>query len=239
MALCWSLDKVGPICRSAEDCAYVLDAIAGQDTGDEATVDVPLNIDMTSMVRGTRVGYFKDEFEGKAATDEDAATLAALEKLGCELVPVSLESAPYGGIIFFIISVEGAAVFDELTRSNLDDQLKWQDDRAWPNTFRTTRLATAVEFMQARRLRRRYMKRAAALFDGVDLVIAPRRHGAMHAMTNMTGQPALTIRQGFRKDGTPMAITLWAGLYNDAGLLCVGSALERSLDLWRKRPPIS
>lgn len=238
MALCWSLDKIGPLCRSADDCAYVLNAIASSDPADEATVDVPLNIDMTSPIRGARVGYLKDEFESKAATDADAATLSALESLGCELVPVSLESAPYGGIIFFIISVEAAAAFDELTRFNLDDQMKWQDDAAWPNTFRTTRLAPAVEFMQARRLRRRFMKQAAALFDGVDIIIAPRRHGALHALTNMTGQPAITIRQGFRDDGTPFAVTLWAGLYDDAALLRVGSALERKLDFWRKRPPV-
>ena len=239
MALCWSLDNVGPICRSASDCASVLDAIAGPDPADEATVDLPLNIDMTRPVRGLRVGYLKDEFESDRATDEDAQNLRTLERLGCTLVPKSLERAPYGGVIFFIISVEAAAAFDAMTRSHADRSMKWQDDQAWPNTFRMTRLTSAVEFMNARRLRRRYMRVAADLFDGVDALIAPRRHGALHALTNMTGQPAITIRQGFRDDGTPYAVNLWAPLYRDSTLLALAGALERELDIWRKRPPIS
>jgi len=238
MALCWSLDKVGPICRSAGDCAAVLDAIAGVDPADEATVDLPMNIDMTRGVRAMRVGYFKDQFESDSATDADSRTLDALRDLGCELVPVTLEPGPYGEVIFFIISVEAAAAFDELTRFNLDDQMKWQDDQAWPNTFRMTRLAPAVEFMQARRLRRRFMKRIATMYDNVDAVIAPRRHGAMHALTNMTGQPAITIRQGFADDNTPFAVTLWGGLYDDAGLLRLGAGLEQRLGLWKRRPPV-
>lgn len=239
MALCWSLDKAGPLCRSVDDCAYVLDAIAGYDPADDCTVDLPLNIDMTRSLKGLRVGYLKDEFESKAATDADADTLKTIEKLGGTLVPKQLARAPYGGIIFFIISVEGAAAFDTLTRDNLDDQMKWQDDAAWPNTFRTTRLASAVEFMQARRLRRRYMDVAAELFDGVDVLIAPRRHGALHALTNMTGQPAVTIRQGFRDDDTPYAITMWGRLYGDSTLLAAAGALEREFGLWTRRPPIS
>ncbi len=236
MSLCWSLDKIGPICRSAEDCAYVLDAISGPDELDESTIDIPLNLDMTRNMRDVRVGYLKDEFESDAARDEDRATLAALEGMGCQLTPLSLEGAPYGGIIFFIISVEAAASFDELTRFNLDDQMQWQDDAAWPNTFRTTRLASAVEYMNARRLRRRYMKRAAELFESVDVVIAPSRHGAMHALTNMSGHPALTIRQGFRENGTPFAVTMWGRLFDDGTLLAVGSELERSLGISNRRP---
>lgn len=238
MALCWSLDKIGPICRSADDCAYVLEAIHGPDLADESTIDLPLNLDMTKSMRGVRVGYFKNEFESRAARDEDHATLRALEEMGCELVPVELENGPYGGIIFFVISVEAAAAFDELTRSNLDDQMVWQDDAAWPNTFRATRLTSAVEFMNARRLRRRYMRRVAELFDGVDVMIAPSRHGAMHALTNMTGHPALTIRQGYRDDGTPFAVTMWGRLFDDATLLAVGSRLERSLGAAERRPQL-
>ncbi len=239
MALCWSLDKVGPICRSADDCAYVLDAIAGADPADESTIDIPLNLDMTRPLRGMRVGYLKDEFDAGASAEEDAENLRILERLGCTLVPKRVGPGPFGGIIFFIISVEGAAAFDRLTRSHDDRKMKWQDDPAWPNTFRTTRLASAVEFMNARRLRRRYMKQAAELFHGVDALIAPRSHGALHALTNMTGHPAVTIRQGFRGNGTPFAVNLWAPLFGDANLLALAGALERELDIWRRRPPIS
>ena len=239
MALCWSLDKVGPICRSAEDCAYVLDAIAGPDPKDESTIDIPLNMDMTRGARGVTIGFLKDEFESDAARPEDQATLAALNDLGAELVPLNLQEDEYGGLIFFLISVEAAAAFDELIRFGGEEQMVWQDDAAWPNTFRTIRFASAVEFMNARRLRRRWMRRAAGLFADVDIVIAPSRHGAMHALTNMTGHPAVTIRQGFRENGTPFAITMWGNLFDDSTLLSVASALEGELGVGSRRPPIA
>lgn len=237
MALCWSLDKVGPICRSADDCAMVLDAIAGPDDADESTIDLPLNIDMTRRLEGLRVGHLKSDYDA-VGDEHDAATLRALESAGCELTPVSIDAAPYGQLIFFIIAVEAAAAFDELTRLNLDDQMKWQDDAAWPNTFRATRLGSVVDFMNARRLRRRFMAQMAALFDNVDIVIAPSRHGAMHALTNMTGHPAITVRQAFRDNGTPRAVTMWGRLFGDATLLAVGAAVERALGVRDRRPEI-
>lgn len=239
MALCWSLDKIGPICRSADDCAHVLDVINGLDPADESTVDIPLNLDMTRSLKGLRIGYLKSEFDDSAAAPDDARMLAILQDFGGVLIPKEVAPAPYGGIIFFLISVEGAAAFDVLTRSNRDELMKWQADSAWPNTFRTTRFASVVDFMNARRLRRRYMKHAHELFADIDVLIAPRRHGALHALTNMTGQPALTIRQGFRDDGTPFSTNLWAPLYKDNVLLAVGSALERELGLWQRRPPLA
>ncbi len=236
MALCWSLDKVGPIARTVEDCALALDAIAGRDAEDPATIDLPLNIDMTAGIAGMRVGYPKAEYEGDGAGEADRAGLEALKRLGVSLVPIEISAGNYGEVIFFLISVEAAAAFDEMTRSGRDETLKWQADEAWPNTFRMTRLAPAVEYMQARRLRRRFMTTAAELFGKVDAIIAPRAHGALHAMTNMTGQPAVTIRQGFREDGTPSAVTLWGGLFDDARLLRLGAGLERELGLWKRRP---
>lgn len=236
MALCWSLDKVGPIARTVEDCALAMDAIAGPDAEDPATIDLPLNIDMTAGIAGMRVGYPKAEYEGDGAGEADRAGLEALKRLGVSLVPIEIPAGNYGEVIFFLISVEAAAAFDEMTRSRRDETLKWQADEAWPNTFRMTRLAPAVEYMQARRIRRRFMTTAAELFGKVDAIIAPRAHGALHAMTNMTGQPALTIRQGFREDGTPSAVTLWGGLFDDARLLRLGAGLERELGLWKRRP---
>jgi hypothetical protein len=117
--------------------------------------------------------------------------------------------------------------------------LKWQADEAWPNTFRAARFIPAVEFQQVRRLRRRLMKNAAMIFTGVDAILAPQRHGALHALTNLTGQPALTIRQAFRDDGTPRATTLWSPLYQDSKLLAIGHALERKLGHWTRRPKTS
>lgn len=237
MSLCWSLDKVGPIGRSALDCAMVLDAIAGPDPADESTTPIPLDLDLTAPLAGARIGYPKAEYAGRGATDADRATLAALEDGGAVLVEKVLPDLPFGTLIFHIIAVEAAAAFDAMTRTGTDDQLAWQAPEAWPNTFRAARFIPAVEFMQARRLRRRCMKRAAELFADVDALIAPQRHGPLHALTNLTGHPALTLRQEFRADGTPRAVTLWGRLYRDGALLALGIALERALGLSDRRPP--
>jgi len=237
MALCWSLDKVGPICRSAEDCALVLDAINGFDPRDDGSIDAPLATDLLLPIEGARIGYFLKEYERAGAADKEA--LAALESLGATLVPLEVPTDDFSSLIWITIGVESAAAFERLTLENQDDQLKWQADEAWPNTFRAARFLPAVEFQQVRRLRRRAMNVAAALFEGVDAITAPQRHGAMHALTNLTGHPALTIRLAFRDDGTPRATTLWAPLFQDSKLLAIGHALERILGLWTKRPALT
>ena len=239
MALCWSLDKIGPICRTAECCSSVLEAIAGADARDAWSIDMPLAIDMTRSVQGARIGYVEADYESPRVSDEDKLVLDTLRALGCELVPIEIPDHPYGQFIFTTILIEATAAFDELTLQNLDDQMKWQEDRAWPNSFRAARFMPATEFFQSQRVRRRFMKIAHGLFENVDAVVAPQAHGAMHALTNMTGQPAITMRTGFRDDGTPRAVTLWGGFSRDGTLLNIGSALERELDLWSKRPALS
>lgn len=238
MALCWSLDKIGPICRTAECCAHVLEAINGHDPADPSTTRVPLALDMASSVRGMKVGYDPSSYENQFVGDADRAVLDALRAEGCEMVEVEIPQGPWGQLIFMLITVEAAAAFDEMTRTDQDDLLAWQSPRAWPNTFRTGRFIPAVEYFNAKRLRRRLMSRVGALFQSVDAIVAPQAHGAMHALTNMTGQPAITFRTGFREDGTPRANTIWGGLYDDNATLRLGWAVERRLDLWKKRPPL-
>jgi len=135
--------------------------------------------------------------------------------------------------------VEAACAFDELTRSNQDDLMVRQQDSAWPNLFRASRLIPAVEALQASRVRRRGMVACQELFGGIDAVIAPQRHGTMHALTNITGNPAVTLRQAFRDDGTPRAVTLWGRVHDDAGLLRLAVRLEEELGLWKRRPDLS
>lgn len=236
MSLCPSLDKVGPICRSAEDCALVLDAIAGYDPRDDGSLDVPLGIDFHLPLEGMRIGRFVAEYE--RASDADQETLAALESLGARFIALDPLKIDPSSLIWITIAVEAAATFERLTLENLDDRLKWQADEAWPNSFRAARFLPAVEFQQVRRLRRRAMKVAAALFSGVDAIVAPQRHGALHALTNLTGQPALTFRQAFRADGTPRAATMWAPLFEDSRLLAIGHALERKLGHSTRRPTL-
>ncbi|MBI3817540.1 MAG: amidase [Planctomycetes bacterium] len=234
MALCWSLDKVGPIARTVGDCALVLQQIAGADPADPCTVDAPPITIPDINISGARIGFVENEVD--RASDEDKHLIEVLKKLGAKLEPVALPAGPYDRIINLLICVEGAAAFDEMTRGDLDDQLKWQDPEAWPNTFRTTRLVPAVEYLQASRIRRKFMKIADDLFRGFDAVVAPSAHGALHALTNMTGQPAVTLRQGMGRNGRPVSTTLWAPLFNDSRLLQIGRALEAELNLWRARP---
>ncbi len=235
MTLCWSLDKVGPICRSAEDCAYVLEAIAGPDPLDPATVGVPLNLDLRAPLEGLRVGTVG--FDAREPSPNDQAVLDALVADGATLVPVQPPGGDLGSLIFLHIAVEAAAAFDELTRSNRDDEMVWQDDAAWPNTFRATRLFPAVEYFQARRRRRTLMVRTAELFDDVDVLVASGQN-SLTALTNMTGHPAVTIRKGFRDDGTPRATTFWGRLFDDSTLLRVAHAAESRLGLLDRRPAI-
>jgi Asp-tRNA(Asn)/Glu-tRNA(Gln) amidotransferase A subunit family amidase len=236
MALCWSLDKAGPLARSAEDAALVFETIAGFDRDDDGSIDVPVRMAWGSAPGPRRIGYIEKEYGRQRVAAADKQLLEVLKGMHCELVPLSIPQENYAEIIQILIFVEGAAAFDEMTRSNRDDELRWQVDAAWPNTFRATRLFPAVEYMQARRVRRRIMKLANELFAGVDAIVAPSAHGDLHAITNMTGQPALTLRIGIRDNGTPLCATLWAPLFEDESLLELGCALERKLQINGLRP---
>lgn len=235
MAFCWSLDKAGPIARNANDCAYILKEIAGRDRKDAGSADVSLNVYLNYKIAGSKIGYIESEY--KQATEYDNNVLETFKKLGATLVPISVPRGPYAQIIHMLICVEGAAAFDDMTRDDTDDLLTWQEAAAWPNTFRATRLIPAVEYVQACRLRRRFMNIADQLFTNVDAIVAPSRHGALHALTNMTGQPAITIRHGILQNGQPACTTLWSPVYEDYKLLKIGGALEENLNIWNKRPP--
>ena len=235
MALCWSLDKIGPICRTAEDCGLVLSAINGHDPADPSSLDVPFGFDATRPARGLRVGYDPAWFEG--ATEIDRRVLEVARQVGLTLVEVSLPQWPYGSLMSILL-VEAAAAFEELTLSNRDDQLVWQKPQAWPNTFRQTRFIPAIEYVQAQRFRRQVMAMMADTFRTVDAMISPSYAGSLLLITNNTGHPSLTIRAGFKEDGTPHGITLWGRLF-EVGKLCrIGMALEESLGVRDMRPPL-
>ena len=144
---------------------------------------------------------------------------------------------PYGTLMT-ILYVEAAAAFEELTLSDRDDELVWQKTRAWPNTFRTTRFAPAIEYTQAQRFRRLVMEMMAQQFADVDLMISPSYAGSLLLITNNTGHPSLTVRCGFKDDGTPHGITLWGRLFDEGTLCRAGMALERELAVWDRRPPL-
>lgn len=236
MALCWSLDKIGPLCRTVEDCALVLAAIHGRDEGDSSSVSMPLNFDATRSVKGLRVGYSPAWLEGPRREAERAAAAAARDA-GMELVEVEIPEWPYDALRT-ILNCEAAAAFEDLTRSGRDDELSWQAPQAWPNTFRQSWFIPGIELMQAWRLRRRVMEMMAERFEGVDAILGGLPHGSLLLISNCTGHPSLTVRAGFREDGSPLGATLVGRLYDEGTLCRIGMALEGRLGVWDRRPAL-
>lgn len=235
MALCWSLDKIGPICRTVEDCVLVLEAISGGDAGDPSSVSEPIGFDATRETVGMRVGYDPAWFDDRGATDIDRAALDAARACGVELVEVTLPELPYGAMRT-ILSVEAAAAFEELTLSGRDDLLTRQDAGAWPNLFRSAWFVPGVELVQAERIRRRACEAMAELFAGVDAMLGPSYAGPMLLLTNCTGHPSLTLRAGMRDGSRPYGVTIWGDLFDEGTICSLGMALEHRLGVWDVRP---
>ena len=231
MALCWSLDKIGPICRSVLDTALVLKAINGSDPRDPCSIDQPLTFDPSQSANGLRLGY-----DPTAVTDaHDNAALEAAHDAGATLVKIrmpDIDSSP----LLVPLFVEAAAAFEELTRSNQDDLLAWQDDDAWPNTFRQSWLIPAVELVQASRVRRQVMETMHSWMNSeFDAILCPA-FGDLLLITNATGHPSLVLRTGMEK-GTPIGTTLIGRLFDEGTLLRLGMAIEEKLGVAPIRPP--
>src|SRR5450631_697647 len=258
MTLCWSLDKLGPMARSVEDTLLVLAAISGPDPGDVNCVPSKLDFDAAAGVAGLRVGYFPAWMKDSPATDVDRAALETVKKLGMLPVEVALPDWPYDSLDI-ILFAESAAAFEELTLSHGLDQLKMQVPDAWPNTFRQSRFLSAVDFVQADRLRRKVAVEMGRIFSQVDLLLVPSLRDEMLTITNFTGHPSLTLRAGFvevseaRSDWAPdpshplpkfapprrvpHGVTLIGQLFEEGTLGRAGLALERTLNVAAERPP--
>ncbi len=255
MALCWSMDKLGPICRSVEDCALVLDAIYGPDGNDRSVHDVPFNWDAALDLKILRVGYLKEDFEHKPRSDREEKPeekqrrlewkkfdLAALEvlrnRMGLNLIAVELPKLPFDAMRP-ILDAEAAAAFDELTRSGRDKLLTAQGPNDWPNSFRVSRLIPAVEYVNGNRARMLAMQQMAELFRRVDVIVAPTFGSEQLLVTNLTGHPAVILPNGFREsDGTPVSLTFIGDLFAEGKLLAVARAYEQATDFHRKHPDL-
>jgi Asp-tRNA(Asn)/Glu-tRNA(Gln) amidotransferase A subunit family amidase len=257
MTLCWSLDKLGPMTRGVEDAMLVLQAISGPDAGDTASVPSHLDFDATRSIKGLRLGYFPAWMKERPATDVDRAALQTAKKLGFELVEVSLPDWPYDSLNI-ILFAEGAAAFEELTLNGGLRELKAQVPDAWPNIFRQSRFLSAVDFVQADRMRRKVAQEMARIFSEVDLLLVPSLRDEMLVITNFTGHPSLTLRAGFvevsqaRSDWAPdpnnplptfspprrvpHGITLIGRLFDEGTLGAAGIALEQALGVYGERP---
>lgn len=240
MALCWSMDKLGPICRSAEDCALVLESIAGPDGHDLAVHDQPYRWNANVRARDVRVGYFKAAFERDAASYPtkafDNAVLDVLRAEGVQLVPLESPQLPLSALRL-ILSAEAAAAFDELTRSGKDDTMVRQTREAWPNTFRVARFIPAIDYINANRARTLAMQAYARLFENVDVIVTPTFHAQLTA-TNFTGHPAVIVPNGYRPDGTPVSITFLGRLFGESRALAVAAAYQSKTDFHLRQPPL-
>lgn len=232
----WSMDKIGPICRTVEDCAIVFDAIRGPDGIDESLFDLPFNYDYRIDLRDVRIGYTKELFEEDYSFKEtDSVALDVLRRLGADLVPVELPDYPVEALAF-ILSAEAAAAFDELTRSGKDDLLVRQIRYAWPNVFRGARFIPAVEYIQANRVRHQIIQDMAKI--DVDVYVAPSFGGNNLLLTNLTGHPCVVLPNGFDEGGHPVSISFIGRLYGEAALLAVARAYQEATDFHVQHPPL-
>jgi Asp-tRNA(Asn)/Glu-tRNA(Gln) amidotransferase A subunit family amidase len=234
MALSWSMDKIGPITRSAEDAALVFAVIKGKDSKDPTTLDIPFNYDSRTDIKGLKIGYIKGDFEKSYAfKTQDSLVLELLKDAGVELIPIELPTLPD---LRMILSAEAAAAFDELTISGKDDLLVRQVRNAWPNVFRQARFIPAVEYIQANRRRKILIEEMNQIFNSIDLYINPSWSSNSLTITNYTGHPCITIPNGLVND-TPSSITITGKLYGEADLVHLAKFIQDRTEWHKMAPP--
>ena len=248
MALSWTMDKIGPMCRSVEDCALVFNAIYGPDGRDDTVVDAPFAWNPDVPLSKLRIGDVKAEFEPPAEgrgrgrgglTPEQHqahakilnAALDVYRKAGATLHPIEVPGGQLTGMLAFILSVEAAAAFDDLTRSK---DIADKSLNTWPNTFRVHRYVPAVEYIRAQRARTLLMREMDQLMSSYDVFLSPTGSASL-SLTNLTGHPALAQRAGFHDDA-PVELMITGRLYDEGTLLRVGLAYERATT-WHERRP--
>ena len=228
MALSWSLDKVGPICRTAEDAATVFAYIHGTDGQDESAVNAPFNYSNKKDIKQLRIGYAKNHFDNLDSSSQEFQVLKELRLLGIDIKPMNFpDSEVYKfDMIGMVIGAESAAAFDEFTRTNLDDQMTRQTKYDWPNYFRVARTIPAVEYINTNRHRTMLMQKVNQVMGDFDVIITPSFAGKQLSITNLTGHPALCMPIGFTKQGTPNSITFLSNLFKEEDLLAFGKFFQ-------------
>jgi len=238
MALCWTMDKIGPICRGVEDCAIVLHEIYGPDGRDLTVADAAFNWAPTTRLDKMRIGMVKADFDaidGEAKTSYGKA-LDALRSAGAKLEPVELPKFPADSLLV-ILNAEAAAAFDDITRNGGVNQLSGQTPGDWPNQFRTARFIPAVEYIRAQRARLLLMKEMDKLMTGLDVLVTPAPRSRSLLITNLTGHPAVVTPCGF-VGGRPQALMFTSGLYDEAAALQAALAFEDATDWHDKHPKV-
>jgi Asp-tRNA(Asn)/Glu-tRNA(Gln) amidotransferase A subunit family amidase len=261
MALSWTMDKIGPMCRSVEDCALVFNAIYGPDGRDDSVIDAPFEWNPDVPLSKLRIGYVKTEFEPQPADGRGAGrggaggrgrggltpeqqraqeearlkimnrVLEVYRKAGAAIQPIDVPGLDITAALNFILSVEAAAAFDDLTRSK---EISDPSLNTWPNTFRTSRYVPAVEYIRAQRVRAVVMREMDELMSHYDAFISPTGSRSL-SLTNLTGHPAIALRAGFLDD-SPVDFMITGRLYDEATLLRVALAHEQATK-WHERVP--
>ena len=240
MVLCWTLDKAGPICRSAEDDAIVYYYLKGTDGKDPGSVDHAFNYAPNRDVKKLRVAYAQNYFSRLPKDAPEWKVLETYKAMGVNVQPVTFpDSAVYNAdLVSIILNAESAAAFDELTRTNRDDLIERQDRGFWPNTFRAARLIPAVEYINANRYRSALGRKVQEFMKNYDVVIVPTFAGSQLGITNLTGNPALCMPMGFTPKGQPLSITLLGNLYDEASILEAAKAYQSKTDHHLKHPEL-
>jgi Asp-tRNA(Asn)/Glu-tRNA(Gln) amidotransferase A subunit family amidase len=270
MALSWTMDKIGPMCRTVEDCALVFNAIYGPDGRDDTVVDAPFTWNPDLPLARLRIGYVKTEFEpaaegrgrggGERGRGGDAPggrgrgglspeeqrrqaetrlkilndALDVYRKLGAKLEPIELPGTRIANALNFILSVEAAAAFDDLTRSK---EIADPSLNTWPNTFRTSRFVPAVEYLRAQRARTLLIRETEKLMSEYDVFMSPTQSASL-GLTNLTGHPAVALKAGFDNDA-PVMLMVTGRLYDEATLLRVALAFERATKWHTMHPTLA
>lgn len=238
IVLCWSLDKIGPICRSAEDAAIVYAFIHGTDGNDPSAIRHTFNytgkVDWTKL----RIAYPENYFKRLKAEAPEWKVLETYRSLGANIKAVNFpDSAMYPvNLVSIILNAESAAAFDELTRTNRDDLVERQDKDFWPNSFRAARTIPAVEYINANRYRYNLCKSMNDFMKKYDVLIVPSFAGRQLSMTNLTGNPVVCMPIGFNQNGSPVSITLVGNLYDEATILAAAKAFQDKTEHHKKHP---
>ncbi len=238
MVLCWSLDKAGPICRSAEDAAVVFYYLKGSDGKDAGAMNRSFNYTGKVDFKKLRIGFASNYFKAIPMNGLQWDVIAAYKKLGADVKAVDFpDSLMYPvNLVDPILSAESAAAFDELTRSNQDDLIRRQDKNFWPNGFRVSRLIPAVEYINANRHRSALIESMNGFMKNFDVLIVPTFAGNQLSITNLTGHPVVVFPIGFTEKGLPNSITLIGNLYDEATILAVAKAFQDKTDINKKHP---
>jgi len=238
MALSWTMDKIGPICRTVEDCAVVFDAIRGSDGADLSVIDAAFNYNYDIDITSLKIGYLKEDFDNDTLfAESNVATINKLREMGVELIEIKLPDLPIDPMQI-ILSAEAAAAFDELTRSDRDDLLVRQIKNAWPNSFRVSRFIPAVEYIQANRVRSMLIAQMAELMADIDIYVSPSWEGDNLLLTNLSGHPCVVLPNGFDDEGEPTSITFMGRLFDEATVLAVAKIYQDATDFHEKHPPL-